>query len=210
MLERDDFYSADVKKLARDGYYRAKLDDANRLLLRFARYRDERYALLLEVIEQHAYDRSRFLRGAQVDESKLQPLQPAGPPEADAPALAYVNPAEPSFQPAGQGAQLRRGPGGALPAAPAGDHRRLRGQRQDRAHAGEDESGRGRRPVRDALAVPGAPRPRLVLRPRLPDRAPERGVPRLPRAARIDPRAGGARGRLSGFRRLAPAPAQGA
>ncbi len=97
MLERDDLYSADVKKLARDGYYRAKLDDSNRLLLRFARYQGERYALLLEIIEQHAYEKSRFLRGAQVDESKLQPLQPAGPPEADAPALAYVNPANPRF-----------------------------------------------------------------------------------------------------------------
>jgi hypothetical protein len=33
-------------------------------------HRDERACLALEVIEQHAYDRSRFLRGARVDEGR--------------------------------------------------------------------------------------------------------------------------------------------
>lgn len=97
MIERDDLYSADVKKLAEGGYYRAKLDDANRLLFRIARHNGERYALLLEVIENHAYEKSRFLRGARVDESKLAPLEPAGPPETEATPLAYVNPANPRF-----------------------------------------------------------------------------------------------------------------
>ncbi len=97
MLERDDLYSADVKKLGRDGYYRAKLDDANRLLLRIARHDGERYALLLEVIENHAYEKSRFLRGARVDESKLEPLPPAGPPEGELAPLGFVNPANPRF-----------------------------------------------------------------------------------------------------------------
>ena len=54
MLERDDFYSADVKKLARDGYYRAKLDDATGCCCA-SPATGERYALLLEIIEQHAY-----------------------------------------------------------------------------------------------------------------------------------------------------------
>jgi Ankyrin repeats (3 copies) len=97
MLERDDLYSADVKKLGREGYYRAKLDDANRLLLRFARRDGERYALLLEVIEHHAYEKSRFLRGARVDESKLEPLRGGGPPEDELAPLGFVNPANPRF-----------------------------------------------------------------------------------------------------------------
>ena len=97
MLGRDDFRSAEVKKLADRDLYRAKLDDSNRLLFRIARYNGERYALLLEVIENHAYEKSRFLRGAQVDESKLLPIEPHAPPEAELPALAYVNPANPRF-----------------------------------------------------------------------------------------------------------------
>lgn len=97
MLERDDPYSADLKKLAQGGYYRVKLDDADRLLLKMARHNGERYALLLEVIENHAYDKSRFLRGAAVDESKLEPVPPAGPAASELPALAYVNPANPRF-----------------------------------------------------------------------------------------------------------------
>lgn len=97
MLERDDLYSADVKKLAQGGFYRARLDDADRLLLKFARCGGERYALLLEVIANHAYDKSRFLRGAAVDESKLEPLAPDAPAADEVAALAYVNPANPRF-----------------------------------------------------------------------------------------------------------------
>src|SRR5208282_6051881 len=70
-IERDDFRSADVKKLSPGSYYRAKLDAANRLLLTFVEHRGEKVCLALEIIEQHAYDRSRFLRGAAIDESKL-------------------------------------------------------------------------------------------------------------------------------------------
>ena len=145
MLERDDLYSADVKKLAQDGYYRAKLDDANRLLLKFARYEGERYALLLEVIEHHAYDKSRFLRGAAVDESKLEllPARRAGGGRA-APALAYVNPANPRFNLLDKVLSFDDAQE-AVYRLPAADRdRRLRRQRQDRADAGEDEAGRGR------------------------------------------------------------------
>lgn len=76
-IEADDFRSADVKKLNSGGYYRAKLDYANRLLLRFARVPiaggpDETVCLALEIIENHAYERSRFLRGAQVDFSLVE------------------------------------------------------------------------------------------------------------------------------------------
>lgn len=77
-IEADDFRSADVKKLHHGPYYRARLDYANRLLLRFARHGGQKVCLALEVIENHAYDRSRFLRGAAVDEARIEqePLAP--------------------------------------------------------------------------------------------------------------------------------------
>ncbi|MDD2880587.1 MAG: AAA family ATPase [Rhodoferax sp.] len=71
-LEADDFRSADVKKLSPTPYWRAKLDYSNRLLLQFARYGSETVCLALEVIENHAYDKSRFLRGAAFDEEKIE------------------------------------------------------------------------------------------------------------------------------------------
>jgi len=90
-IEAGDFRSADVKKLHAGPYYRAKLDYANRLLLQFARIERpaseggaETVCLALEVIENHAYERSRFLRGATVDESRIEREPPA---EAKAPAL---------------------------------------------------------------------------------------------------------------------------
>lgn len=73
-LSRDDFRSAEVKKLGNIGhgkFYRAKLDHTNRLLFSLVRHGDEVCALMLEVIEQHHYGRSRFLRGAAVDETKI-------------------------------------------------------------------------------------------------------------------------------------------
>src|SRR5438876_1482372 len=71
-IEADDFRTADVKKLHAGSYYRAKLDYSNRLLLQFARHGDETVCLALEVIENHAYDKSRFLRGASLDEAKIE------------------------------------------------------------------------------------------------------------------------------------------
>ncbi len=95
-LARGDFRAAEVKKLAEHDYYRAKLDDTNRLLFKIARHQGESYLLILEVIRQHAYDKSRFLRGAKIDETKLVPLaQP--PAEPELPELAYVNPASRHF-----------------------------------------------------------------------------------------------------------------
>jgi hypothetical protein len=88
-IEADDFRSADVKKLHVGPYYRAKLDYANRLVLQFTRIPresgPETVCLALEVIENHAYERSRFLRGATVDESRIEHEPPAS---AGAPALA--------------------------------------------------------------------------------------------------------------------------
>lgn len=73
-IERDDFRQADVKKLANlshGKFYRAKLDYANRLLFALVRYGDTAYALMLEVMEQHACDKSRFLRSAEIDDEKI-------------------------------------------------------------------------------------------------------------------------------------------
>ncbi|MBC7379581.1 MAG: hypothetical protein H7346_19350, partial [Burkholderiaceae bacterium] len=70
-IEAGDFKSPDVKKLNAGAYYRAKLDYSNRLLLQFSRVGGETVCLALEVIENHAYEKSRFLRGAVVDEAKI-------------------------------------------------------------------------------------------------------------------------------------------
>jgi hypothetical protein len=72
--ERDHLRTADVKKLANlahGKFYRAKLDYDDRLLFSTIRSQGEVYALMLEVIEQHAYDKSRFLRGAHIDDAKI-------------------------------------------------------------------------------------------------------------------------------------------
>ncbi len=95
-IERDDFRSADVKKLESSTYYRAKLDTTNRLLLNFARYGDETVCLALEVIRNHRYDKSRFLRGARVDESKLVATTPETAGD-NAPLLPYLNPERTHF-----------------------------------------------------------------------------------------------------------------
>lgn len=89
-----DFAAADVRKLAGAGHgklYRARLDDSNRLLFSLIRHGDEVCALMLEVILNHAYDKSRFLRGAEVDEARILPvtLAQAG---AEAAPVRYVHP----------------------------------------------------------------------------------------------------------------------
>ena len=97
-LKAGDFASADVKKMVQTGFYRAKLDDTNRLLFKFARLNETTYLLLLEVIYNHAYDKSRFLRGATIDESKLKPLSSAGEVEdQDHEVLVYLNPRSAHF-----------------------------------------------------------------------------------------------------------------
>lgn len=53
-IERDDFKSADLKKLSPTPYSRAKLDAASRLLVRFVRHGDRTACLALEVIVHHA------------------------------------------------------------------------------------------------------------------------------------------------------------
>ena len=74
-LARGDFVAAGLKKLSPTPYWRAKLSDEARLLMQFAPYNGETVCMFLEVIADHAYEKSRFLRGASVDRDKIE----AGP-----------------------------------------------------------------------------------------------------------------------------------
>lgn len=94
-IERDDLRSPDVKKLGVGGYYRAKLDDGSRLLLQFVSWQGEKACLALEVIRHHAYDRSRFLRGAPVDEGRLE--APPAPAAVEARPIRFLHPTRPEF-----------------------------------------------------------------------------------------------------------------
>ncbi len=98
-LREGDFASADVKKMLNtDGYYRAKLDRENRLLFKYAKYQGESYLLLLEVIYNHAYDKSKFLRGAAINDNKLPTVKEKDlQQETDVQQLVFVNPKRPVF-----------------------------------------------------------------------------------------------------------------
>jgi hypothetical protein len=94
-LEADDFRSAEVKKVG-DNLYRARLDRRNRLLFAIYRYQEQAYILALECIEQHAYEKSRFLRrGGTIDEDKIPTL--GNPARLQAEPLVYLNPTLPTF-----------------------------------------------------------------------------------------------------------------
>ncbi|MCC6532578.1 MAG: ankyrin repeat domain-containing protein [Burkholderiales bacterium] len=93
-IERDDFRQAEVKKLAgvdHGKFYRAKLDYANRLLFTLLEHGGRTCALMLEVIEHHAYDKSRFLRGAAIDDAKIPPID-APAAAAEAVPIRYIHP----------------------------------------------------------------------------------------------------------------------
>jgi len=98
-LEDGNFTAAQVKKMPNTGgYYRAKLDKENRLLFRFATYQEESYLLLLEVIHHHAYDKSKFLNGATIDEAKLKDLnKTVEQMTKEAQPLVYVNNKQSTF-----------------------------------------------------------------------------------------------------------------
>jgi len=97
-----NFSAIDLKKLkgqslasqsnARMGpLYRAKLGYADRILLTFVRHQDALCVLMLEVILGHDYGKSKFLRGALVDEKQFEPVA-AAPPILAAPDAAHPNP----------------------------------------------------------------------------------------------------------------------
>jgi hypothetical protein len=93
-LQEGDFKSADVRKMPGTGFYRARLDIRDRLLFNFVTYHDRKYILLLEVIKDHDYAGSRFLRGrAAVDEDSLTPAASAGMEASEgAVELPYLHP----------------------------------------------------------------------------------------------------------------------
>lgn len=98
-IERDDLRSANVKKMVNRGFFRAKLDYDARLLLSFVEYAGRRACLALEVVEKHAYDRSRFLRGAHINEEDLAAFTPVLDLAAIEPVkpTRYLHPGRPTF-----------------------------------------------------------------------------------------------------------------
>ncbi len=94
-IERDDWRSAEVKKLSDKVHYRAKLDREARLILRLGRHGGATVAMALEVLPTHDYATSRFLRGAKLEEADL--VDGAPPPAEELPKLRYVHPTRPRF-----------------------------------------------------------------------------------------------------------------
>jgi hypothetical protein len=109
-VARHDFRAAQVKKfanLSHGKFYRAKLDDANRLLFSLIRHGDEVCALMLEVIANHEYDKSRFLRGVAIDETTIADID-ADEAIRDGSNRALLAPGTHSDSSAGQAHLLRR------------------------------------------------------------------------------------------------------
>jgi hypothetical protein len=91
-LKKGDFKSADVKKMVGTSYYRAKLDEKHRLLFQFGRHDGRTYLLILEVILNHDYEKSRFLSGnAVVDETKLLPINSEKEVKEEPLSMTHVN-----------------------------------------------------------------------------------------------------------------------
>jgi len=97
-LSKGDFVAAEVKKMPNAGFYRARLDKENRLLFRFGRFNDQTFLLIVELILNHDYANSRFLRGAMIDETKLIPLSGlAAVAQQEMVSLPFVNRRYPKF-----------------------------------------------------------------------------------------------------------------
>lgn len=98
-LSQGDLRTPNVKKLAGHPYYRAKLSDTHRLLLTFCRYQGETVCLLLDVILNHQYQKSRFLRGALVKEEQIEsrPAAELTTVEKEAAEVRYLHPTNTTF-----------------------------------------------------------------------------------------------------------------
>ncbi|HDR05810.1 MAG TPA: hypothetical protein ENN84_11285 [Candidatus Marinimicrobia bacterium] len=96
-LQDGNFAGADVKKMATKGLYRAKLDDSNRLLFSLGHHQNQIVILVLDIIRNHQYEKSKFLRGAVIDEKKLQPFNKPELSEDRTP-LVYINPNNSHFR----------------------------------------------------------------------------------------------------------------
>ncbi len=90
-IGRGDFRAAQVKKLAgHERLYRAKLDHADRLIFSLVRHGEEVCALMLEVVRNHDYGKSRFLRGAAIDEAGIEDAD-AAQARAEALPVRYLH-----------------------------------------------------------------------------------------------------------------------
>lgn len=65
-LRSGDFKSADCKKLNNSNYFRAKTDIKGRLLFQFGYINGISYIFLLEILTNHEYEKSQFLKGKKV------------------------------------------------------------------------------------------------------------------------------------------------
>ncbi|MFP5406908.1 MAG: UvrD-helicase domain-containing protein, partial [Gammaproteobacteria bacterium] len=89
-----DFRAAQVKKLANlshGKFYRARLNEADRLLFAMVRHEGEACALMLEVIVNHDYDGSRFMRGVAIDDARIADCD-AEEAVRDAQPVRYLHP----------------------------------------------------------------------------------------------------------------------
>jgi hypothetical protein len=94
-LEAENFQAAEVKKVG-DNLYRAKLDRSNRIIFSLYHYNHEVYALILEYIKQHAYEKSRFLNTDKtINEANIETIKSAK--NIDTQALSYLNVEQPTF-----------------------------------------------------------------------------------------------------------------
>src|SRR5271166_788762 len=211
-LARGDFAAAGLKKLSPTPYWRAKLNDEARLLMQFAPHRGETVCLFLEVIPNHVYEKSRFLRGAAIDWSKIE----SGPDDA-AP--------QPEPTPRG-GLELRWLPAQAAefelldrPIVFDEAQEAVRRHKVPLVVVGSAGSGKtavtlakcGRRPagaLRDPLCLSRANGAQALQRTRLREPGAGRRIHEFPRIRRFDRGSRGRRSQLRGVPRLARTPAR--
>lgn len=95
-LEKGDFRAAQVKKLQNQGIYRAKLDDTARLLFKIADHKEEKVLLILELLPNHEYQKSRFLRGLPLSDESFEAVSDAAA-ESSVEKMKYLNPQSAQF-----------------------------------------------------------------------------------------------------------------
>ena len=93
-IESEHFTQADIKKVG-DNLYRAKLSQAARLIFSFYRYENKTYCLVLEYLPNHEYEKSRFLSGCHIDESKI--ALTTSDSDVTPQVLPYLNTQQPHF-----------------------------------------------------------------------------------------------------------------
>jgi hypothetical protein len=97
LLLKGEYKAVDLKKLKGSAYYRVKLNYADRLLLAVASYKEKKCLIAAEIIHNHEYEKSRFLRGGsfQEDEVNWEEFSREDKIDEGATRLKYVNPQHP-------------------------------------------------------------------------------------------------------------------